>query len=367
MKFRTYVLFWLLFGVVADVVIGLTLLKGAPWWAPAAMALPTLGAGLCLPLIGTGKRYTASLRLFSYLIFIFEFPKFLAALNGLFLPAAAAVGIGIAVSLFFTTLIFYVTRHLTVRETELRVENLPESANGLRICHIGDFHLGSFGTKSRYIGHIIDSVNSAKPDVILFTGDLVNFESKEVFPYRDVLSRLEAPVYSILGNHDFLLHGPNDSNEEGRIKDMAALVDLEKGLGWKILRNENLELRPGVRLIGVDNITKNTYFRKMGGNLGKAMEGVPEDAFKILLSHDPTHWKMEVLPQTDIDLTLSGHTHGLKYKLTGFKVSHWRLHENAGLYDEGRQKLYVTPGLGSAFAFRLGGYPEIDILTLKLI
>jgi predicted MPP superfamily phosphohydrolase len=120
-----------------------------------------------------------------------------------------------------------------------------------------------------------------------------------------------------------------------------------------------------VVLVGVDNITKNPYFRKVGGDLGKALEGVEESAFKILLSHDPTHWRMEVLPKTDIGLTLSGHTHGLKYKLTGLHPSHWRLHESGGLYEDGAQKLYVTPGLGSAFAFRLGGYPNVDILTLK--
>lgn len=364
MKFRTYVLFWFLFGVAADTVIGLTLLRGAPWWALALMAAPTLAAGICLPPIGAGKSYTAFLRAFSYLIFIFEFPKFLAALNGLFLPAGVAAGIGAAVSLFFITLIFYVTQHLMVTETTLAFDNLPESANGLRICHIADFHLGSFGGKSPYIQRIVSTVNAQKPDVVLFTGDLVNFETREAYPYRDVLAGLPGPVYSVLGNHDFLLHGPNDSNEKGRLADMARLVEFEKALGWRILRNESLELRPGVSLIGVDNVSTNPYFRKVGGNLGKALESVPKDAFKILMSHDPSHWRMEVLPQTDIDLTLSGHTHGLKYKLTGLEVSHWKLHESGGLYEEGKRKLYVTFGLGSAFAFRLGGYPHIDIITL---
>ena len=255
------------------------------------------------------------------------------------------------------------TRHLQVKETALEIDGFP--GKPLRICQIGDFHLGSFGTKSKYISRIIDTVNACKPDVILFVGDLVNFEAKEAFPYRDVLARLQAPVYSILGNHDFLLHGPHDSNEESRLKDMAALEAFEKSLGWRVLRNENIELRPGVALVGVDNITKNPYFRKVGGDLGTALEGVEQSAFKILLSHDPTHWRLEVLPKTDIGLTLSGHTHGLKYKLTGLHPNHWRLHESGGLYEEDGRKLYVTPGLGSAFAFRLGGYPHVDILTLK--
>ena len=362
MKFRTYVLFFLLFGVLADVILGLTLLARAPWWAFALMAAPTLAAGLCLPLIGMGKRYADALRVFSYLIFIFEFPKFLAALIGL-ASAPAGVAVGIAVSLFFITLIFYVTRHLVVKETALELKGWP--GKPLRVCFIADFHLGSFGSDSRYIRRTVEEVNAQKPDVILFSGDLVNFESKEADSYRDVLASMEAPVYSVLGNHDFLLHGPHDSNDASRLEDMRRLEAFEKSLGWTVLRNENLELRPGVSLIGVDNTSKHPYFRKVGGDLEKALEGIPSGNVKILLSHDPTHWRMEVLPGTDIDLTLSGHTHGLKYKMAGPHPSHWRLHESGGLYEEGGKKLYVTFGLGSAFAFRLGGYPHIDILTLK--
>ena len=362
MKFRTYVLFWLLFGVVADTIIGLTLLKGAPWWAFAAMAAPTAAAGLCLPLIGAGKHYANSLRVFSYLIFIFELPKFLVALIGLASPVAG-IAVGAAVSLFFITLIFYVTRNLKVKETDIELDDWP--GEPLRVCHIADFHLGSFGQASPYIGRIIQTVNAQRPDVVLFSGDLVNFESKEADSYRDVLSQIQAPVYAILGNHDFLLHGPHDSNEASRLEDMARLEAFEKSLGWRVLRNENVELRPGVSLIGVDNISTHPYFLNVGGDLGKALEGVPAGNVKILLSHEPTHWRMEVLPKTDIHLTLSGHTHGLKFKMVGPNPRHWRLHESGGLYEEGGQKLYVTFGLGSAFAFRLGGYPYIDILTLK--
>ena len=207
-------------------------------------------------------------------------------------------------------------------------------------------------------------MNALRPDVILFAGDLVNFETKEAFPYKDTLGSLEAPVYSILGNHDFLLHGPHDGNEPAREEDMARLEAFEKELGWRVLRNENLQLRQGITLIGVDNISTHPYFRNVGGNLDKALQGAPEGGFKILLSHDPTHWRLEVLPQTDIDLTLSGHTHGLRYKLVGLHPSHWKLHESGGIYREGRQVLNVTFGLGSAFAFRLGGFPHIDMITL---
>lgn len=366
MKFQTYILFFLLFGVLADTVLGLTLLQAAPLGWKLAMAVPTLVAGLCLPLIGTGRVYADALRVFSYMIFLFELPKFLIALNGLFLPAGVAVGIGAAVSLFFCTLIFYVTRHLQVRETTLAFENLPAQADGLRICHLADFHLGSFGKASPYIHRIVQTVNAQKPDLILFTGDLVNFEAREAFPYKEILAQLQAPlgVFSVLGNHDFLLHGPHDNHEQARLQDMAALEAFEKALGWRVLRNQNCVLDCGIALVGVDNVSTNPYFRKVGGNLKMALEGLEPSRFKILLSHDPTHWRREVLPGTGIALTLSGHTHGLRYKLTGLHPSHWRLHESGGLYQEGKQLLYVTFGLGSAFAFRLGGYPHIDLITL---
>lgn len=368
MKFSTYVLFFLLFGVVADVTLALTLLRDAPLWCKLVIAIPTLVALVCLPLMALGKVYTDAIRIFSWSIFIFEFPKFLIALNGLFLPPYVAVGIGAAVSAFFITYIFYVSRRLIVKEHKLEFEELPDGFDGLRICHISDLHLGSIGHKSSLVWHIVDTVQSIRPEIILFTGDLVSYESREADAYRPALERLEAPmgIWSIFGNHDFLLHGPH--RDEARTKDMEKLEAFEKDLGWNVLRNRTAFLERGsdrIALIGVDNVSRNPYFQKTGGkNLETAMEGVPEGIFKLLLSHDSTHWRMEVLPGTDINLTLSGHTHGLKYKLTGLNAKHWRLHESGGIYREGARVLHVSPGLGSGFAFRLGGYPEIDLITI---
>ena len=368
MKFRTYVLFFLLFGVLADVILGLTLLKDAPLPWKLVMAAPTLAALVCLPLIGTGTVYTDALRLFSFLIFIFALPKFLTALFGLFLPAAVAVGIGAAVSAFFLVFIFYVSRHLQVKDIKLAFKDLPEGFDGLRLCHISDLHLGSLGRKARYVRRIIDTIMAQKPELILFSGDLVSFETREADAYKPWLERLAAPlgIFSIFGNHDFLLHGPHD--DKGRQEDMAKLEAFERSLGWRVLRNFSELLERGgsrIALVGVDNVSRNPYFQKTGGNnLENALKGLPDKIFKMLISHDATHWRLEVLPGTDIHLTLSGHTHGLKYKLTGLHPSHWRLHESAGIYQEGDQVLHVSPGLGSAFAFRLGGYPEIDMITL---
>lgn len=372
MKFKSYLIFFLLFGLLPDVYL-LTL--------PASIgtvlySIPTLAALVALVLIGSKVWYTESLRVFSYLIFITELPGFVFLLISLllrsFLPLqvaiAAGAGVGLAVSAYFSTLIFYTSRHLAVNTLELSFEGLPAAFDGLRICQMTDLHLGSFGKKARYVTRVVDQVLKEKPDVILFTGDLVNFVSEEADSYLQELRRLKAPmgIYAIRGNHDYLLHGP--FKEEDRIRDTRRLLSLEQGLGWNVLMDQHVILeKDGERMAiaGVENVSSNPYFRKMGGNLKKAIEGIPEGLFTILLTHDPSHWSADVVPSTDIPLTLSGHTHGLKYKTAGINPEHWKLPLSRGIYSEGRQVLNVSKGLGSAFAFRLGGYPEIDIITLK--
>lgn len=368
MRFKTYVVFFILFGVVPDIFIALLPLARASLWWKLAVCLPTATALVFLVNIGRGVKYTESLRALSYIIFIFGLPKFLFMLF-YWIGAVPALCIGIAVSLFFSTLIFYVTTHLKLKETELRADRLPDAFDGLRICHIADMHLGSFGQDNPYIKRIIGLILAQKPDIVLFSGDLVNFDAREAEPYMKELARLEAPlgVYSIRGNHDYLLHG-HHLTEEQRLRQTERLLEMERSFGWTVLLNEHAIVRKGgaeIAIAGVENISGNPYFPSMGGDLKKALEGIPEGTFTILLSHDPTHWRAEVAGKAPVDLTLSGHTHGLKVKTAGPHVSSWRLKESAGLYSQGNQSLYVTSGLGSAFAFRLAGFPNVDIITLK--
>lgn len=378
MKFKSYIIFFLLFGVLADIYLTLVLWPEMPAGWKWVLCLPTLACGACLPLIGMGRHYTDAVRVFSYLTFIFALPKFILSLFSaigrylLQLPHGVADGIALAfggsASLFFLFLIFFATRHLQVNLMELSFKDLPKAFDGLRICQLSDFHLGSFGKRSRYIQRIIDTAVSLKPDLILFTGDLVNFESSEAVPYLNLLARLHAPlgIFSVRGNHDYLLHGHHDEQE--RQRDMDHVLEMERGLGWNVLLNAHALIRRGqdaLALVGVENVSKNPYFEQTGGDLKQALQGLPEGIFKILLTHDPSHWRSEVVPAGGIALTLSGHTHGLKYKMAGLHPSHWRLPESGGLYTEGGQTLHVSVGLGSAFAFRLGGFPQVDILTLK--
>lgn len=369
MSFKSYVIFFLLFGLLPD--LYLVLFSGLPLYGIGILTLPTLAALVSLVYIGRGAHYTAALRVFSYLIFLFELPKLIYALVsavGKLLPGsqeALAIGLGCGVAFFFAYLIFYSSRHLRVNSVELRFENLPVELDGLRLALLADLHLGSNGKKAPYVTRVVDTVLARKPELVLFAGDLVNFESSEADSYVEELSRIKAPlgVFAIRGNHDYLLHGPHD--EAGRVKDMERLLALEKKLGWRVLLNEHVIVKEKLAIVGVENVSDNPYFRRMGGDLGKALEGLPEGVFAILLSHDPSHWRSGVLPSTNIPLTLSGHTHGLKYKLAGIDPSHWKLPHSFGQYVEGKQVLHVSKGLGSAFAFRLGGFPEVDIITLK--
>lgn len=358
MKFKSYVIFFLLFGVLPDIFLcRYSLLV----WIPTAFEL------VSLVMIGTNFRYTPAVRAFSYLTFLFEFPKFIAFLCSLFMGIKASVAAGAMTGIFFAVLIFYVTRNLKVNTLSLSFPDLPDAFSGLRVCQLSDLHLGSFGEGSRYITRIVSSVKELHPDLILFTGDLVNFLSSEADSYLQALAGLDAPmgIISIRGNHDYLLHGPFKAG--ARERDAARLIELERGLGWTVLLNDHCILEKdgaAIAIAGVENTSGNPFFEKTGGDLGKALEGIPEGTFTILLSHDPSHWKAEVLPCSKVPLTLSGHTHGLKYKLAGLHPSHWKLRESGGLYREGSRTLHVSKGLGSAFAFRLGGFPRIDIITL---
>ena len=376
MKFRAFVIFFLVFGVLPDLYLCTVMHGSLAFVFKLLFCLPTLGTLVCLPLIGSGRHYTRAVNAFSYLTFIFEGPKSFGCLFaalclhlfGLGFAVSAWVGLGVAlaISALFCALIFYSSKHLQVNRLELEFKGLPESFVGLRICQLSDLHLGSLGRARNYVRRVVDTALSLNPDLILFTGDLVSFESSEV--YIKDLARLHAPmgIIAIRGNHDYLMHGPHD--EAGRRQDMERLLGMERDLGWQLLLNDSTLLRRGsgsIAVAGVENISANPYFTHTGGDLAKALEGIPEGTFTILLSHDPTHWKAEVLPDSGVELTLAGHTHGLPYKAAGLHFASWRQRESRGVYTEGARVLHVSRGLGSGFAFRLGGFPNVDLITLK--
>lgn len=321
----------------------------------------------------------AVMRIFFAVLLCVSLPKLLftvVSLAGraaaLALPAAAHfVNVGAAVLAVVTAAAFlygfvFGWRRIVVREVEISSPRLPEAFDGYRMAHISDLHLGTYGNDTAFVHRFVERVNSLHPDVILFTGDLVNSSAAEVEPYVAVLSRLRAPegVMSVLGNHDYCEYNRYGTRDGAR-RQLERLISLERGMGWRLLLDESVEVRRGaaaIAVIGVENTGRPPFPAR--GNLRRAMEGVADTTFKILLTHDPSHWRHEVLPATDVDLTLSGHTHAVQLRIWRFSPARWVYPEWGGVYREGDRTLHVSLGAGGTVPFRLGAWPEIDIITL---
>jgi predicted MPP superfamily phosphohydrolase len=261
----------------------------------------------------------------------------------------------------------------TIKKKTLVFPNLPEAFNGLKVVQISDMHSGSFASVD-HVRKAFDLILEQKADMIFFTGDMVNNLASEVEPFKEELARLKAPlgVYSILGNHDYGDYGqwPNEADKRANLQRLMAI---QRGAGWNLLMDEHRILeRDGQQMavVGIQNWGASLRFPKYG-DMNKATKGTDRVPFKILLSHDPSHWDAQVLTEhKSIDLTLSGHTHGFQFgiEIPGFKWSpvQYVYKQWAGLYQEGAQYLYVNRGLGFlGFMGRVGIPPEITVLELK--
>lgn len=260
-----------------------------------------------------------------------------------------------------------------VRRRTITLQNLPKAFDGIRIAQLSDIHSGSFYNKTAVKGGI-DLLNAEKPDLFLFTGDLVNNESKEVKDYLNIFSKVEAGAgkFSILGNHDYGDYKAWGS-QQAKKQNLEQLVQSHKDMGWDILLNEHRFVEvDGERLaiMGVENWGARGFAKY--GNLEETARNVEADT-KILLSHDPSHWDAQIRPNhSDIDLTLSGHTHGFQF---GVEIGNFRWSPSqylykqwADLYSEGGQHLYVNRGFGFlGYPGRVGILPEITILELKRV
>jgi len=254
---------------------------------------------------------------------------------------------------------------------QIAFRNLPKSFDGLKIAQISDMHLGSFND-SLDVKKGIELLMKEKPDIIFFTGDLINNQAEEAQIMLPELKRLHAPMgmYSILGNHDMSDYRRWNTIEE-KTENISNLVKVEDSAGFMMLRNRHYILKKGcdsIAIIGIDNWGK-PPFRKYG-DLSKAIKGAENVAFKILLSHDPSHWDAEVAGKNNIDLTLSGHTHAMQLGIDCFGIFwspvSWKYPHWAGLYNEGLQYLYVNRGFGYiGFPGRIGMTPEITMIELK--
>lgn len=283
------------------------------------------------------------------------------------------MGIGVGGTLFGTLLYGFSNKYkYKINRVPLSFSNLPKAFKGLKIVHISDIHSGSFSDKAA-VNNGIDLILKEKADLILFTGDLVNDRHDEMLAYKDIFGRLNAPmgVYSTLGNHDYgdYASWPSDAAKKQNLEN---LKQLQRGMGWRLLMNEHVVFdREGekIALLGIENFGAKGRFPKYG-KMQEAYPGTEQIPFKILMSHDPSHWDYQVTKEyKDIDLMLSGHTHGMQFGLENpyFKWSpvQWMYKQWAGLYEEGKQKLYVNRGFGFiGYPGRVGIMPEITVIEL---
>lgn len=284
------------------------------------------------------------------------------------------MGLGVGSTLFGSLVYGFGNKYkYDVKRVQMAFDNLPTGFKGMKILHISDIHSGSFTDKQAVL-HGVNEILKEKADIILFTGDLVNDRATEMDDYMDVFGLLKAPmgVYSTLGNHDYGDYVSWPDNGVTKEQNLENLKDVHSKLGWKLLMNEHVVLERNdhqIALIGIENWSNKARFPKHG-RMDLAYPGADKYPFKILMSHDPSHWDAQV--RTDypaVDLMLSGHTHGMQFgvDIPGFKWSpvQYMYKEWAGLYEETKQKLYVNRGFGFiGYPGRVGILPEITVIEL---
>lgn len=354
---------------------------GALYWLPSIILLIAYtyymyGAG-----INPMSIHTQAIGILAVGLILFSLPKIafmVCSLIGLLFRSSSKktfyifTSLGVVIGLICFGGILYGStigiKRFQIKEVEYYSPNLPKAFDGYRITQISDIHIGSWRGKEKALRKIIEQINAEKSDLIVFTGDLVNQRSSELNGFQDILSQLQAPdgVYSILGNHDYGSYY-HWKNRKEQIENIDYLVRQEKAMGWKLLNNEHDILHhkgDSIALIGVENDGEPPFSHF--ANLKKAATGT-QGLFRILLSHNPTHWRREVLPDTDIELMLAGHTHAMQLILFGHSPSSLFYPEWGGMYAaRNQQSLYVNIGIGYVgLPFRFGAWPEITVIKLK--
>lgn len=290
-----------------------------------------------------------------------------------FLQYMAFLSGGLVLGTMVTGMFKWVYQFNIVKE-KLSFSRLPKAFDGFRIVQISDMHLGSWKS-DKPLMEAIAEINNLKADIILFTGDLVNFSTREAFRFEEILKKVQAKqgIYATLGNHDYGDY-VNWPSVDAKKKNMQQLFAFYRRLGWKLMNNKHELIVRGkdhFALIGVENWGSHLRFPKYG-DIDKATKGLTKNSFKVLMSHDPSHWDKIIIPKGyDMDITLSGHTHGfqfgietknLKWSPAQYVYKHW-----AGLYknEPSNRYLYVNRGLGSiGYPGRIGILPEITLLEL---
>ncbi len=366
--------------LLPDFYISFTFLKKKKWYWKLLHFLPTLLAIVCACLFWGGIPTLIFSKTFFYILICLALPKFsfscisiLFRIVGIFWKRVkrwellgALVGgiITLGIMIYGCT---FGQRHIVLHEETLSFSNLPEEFDGYRIVQISDLHIGTYGADTTFPSQIVEKVQELKPDLIVFTGDLVNSGAQEIVPFQTLLSSLSAPdgVFSVLGNHDYCYYNHHHQKEVIQ-RELQNVIRTERAMGWTLLRNENRVIRRNraeIAIIGVENVGRPPFPCK--GDINKARIGLNDSIFSILLSHDPSHWQMEILPQTDIPLMLSGHTHAMQFRIGNLSPVMLKYPEWSGVYEQDGQNLFVSTGVGGGIPFRFGAWAEICIITLR--
>ncbi len=330
------------------------------WWVPTFLLL-IAEMGLQL-----GMYHKTSVRILFTLILFSVFPKVLFILCSFVMPWWCALIPTVTAMLLLLFGFTHGWKRLSVKQIACSFDDLPPYFDGYKILHFSDFHLGTFPKNTDFVKNVVEKANQENVDMMVFTGDLVNNSAEEVAPFFDVLKELHAPdgIYSVWGNHDYCEY--DNHHSIGALKrNRQLLYAYQKQLGWNQLMNEYATVSHGlasIEIVGVENAGNPPFSNR--SNLEKAMKGIGKDAFKILLTHDPHHWRKEALMK-GIQLTLSGHTHAGQIQLGKLTPARMAFKEWGGIYRLGEQVLYVSAGLGGSFPFRLGAWPEMTVITLK--
>ncbi len=383
-------LFFALLLILPDVYIWWRYIRPADSvWLNAIWFLPSAGIIATFVIFRMGIYHNTFLRTFIGMTLCIGMPKLLFSLLQFILPTAAALICALLLIAAFIYGFFFGWRRIVVRTATCESALLPQSFDGYRILQMSDLHIGTFRQNPSFIRKLVRVVNEQKPDMVVFTGDLVNVHADEVLPFISDLSQIKAPdgVFSIMGNHDYCEYGMEATPGSRRTarkgafakeptakRNQRVLEYLQEKIGWRLLMNEHVNIvrirqeegvnkSESISLIGVENIGQPPF--KNMGDLKKAMEGLVSGTFKVLLSHDPTHWRRGVLHKTDIALTLSGHTHAGQLKIGRFSPAKWAYNEWGGKYTEDGSMLYVSLGLGGTVPFRFGAWPEVNVITLR--
>lgn len=268
---------------------------------------------------------------------------------------------------------------------------IPPAFDGYRIVQISDWHLGTFANRRDIVENVVEHINALNPDLIVFTGDLVNFKAEEAEHFEAILARIHAQdgIISIMGNHDYMMYR-NDISPKDRYKEVKRLQDLQQRIGWRLLLNEHYMLERGnerIAIVGLENNGDGIHVPEYDRYLNDAFDGVPRNNFSILLSHNPAYWRSHVLPNSTAQLQLAGHTHAMQLQIFGWSPSSWIYKNWYGRYDDWGnvpasadgmsgataknnklRSIIVSRGIGSVgIPFRLGAWPELVEITLKRI